>query len=130
MRTKLLRGLVLAAIVLEGCSDLVNRQEPACELKVTEICLDAAGAQLPGAVVAVGNTSRTREARVVPYVVPIFQPDGTLATEVDCYANTDFHTYSIVHSAIAIPPTSQKELGFLLAEHLCTEADATYLARR
>ena len=130
MRTKLLGGLVLAAIFLEGCSDLANRQEAACELKVTEICLGAAEAQLPGAVVAVGNTSRPREARVVPYVVPIFQPDGTLATEVDCYANTDFHTYSIVHFAIAIPPTSQKELGFLRAEHLCTEADATYIARR
>jgi hypothetical protein len=129
MRTKL-GGLVLAAILLGGCSDLANRQETACELNVTEICLDAAEAQLPGAVVAVGNTSRRREARVVPYVVPIFQPDGTLATEVDCYANTDLRTYSLVHSAIAIPPTSQKELGFLRAEQLCTEEDATYIARR
>jgi hypothetical protein len=130
MRRKLFGVLALATVFLQGCSDLANRQEAACELKVTEICLDAAEAQLPRAVVAVGKTSRPREARVVPYVVPIFQPDGTLATEVDCYANTDFHTYSIVHSAIAIPPTSQKELGFLRAEHLCTEADATYIARR
>ncbi len=68
--------------------------------------MDAAEEQLPGAIVAVGNTSRFREERVVPYVVPIFQRDGALATEVDCYANTDLRTYSVVHSAIAIPPTS------------------------
>ena len=130
MRTQLLACLVLAAIFLEGCSDLANRPEAACELKVTDICMDAAEVQLPGAIVAVDNTSRPREDRVVPYVVPIFQRDGALATEVDCYANTDLRTYSIVHSAIAIPPTSQKELGFLHAEHLCTDTEATYVARR
>ena len=87
-------------------------------------------AELPGAILAVSSTSRPQEEHVVPYVVPIFQPDGTLATEVDCYANTDLRTYSIVHSAIAIPPTSQKELGFLRAEHLCADAEATDIARR
>ena len=122
--------LVLTAVSLEGCSDLANRKGAACELQVTEICSDAAQAQLHGAILAVDYTFRPREAHVVPYVVPIFQPDGTLATEVDCYANTDLRTYSIVHSAIAIPPTSQKELGFFRAEHLCNETDATYIARR
>jgi hypothetical protein len=130
MRATLLGGLVPVVMFLAGCSDLANRQQTACELKVTEICLDAAEAQLHDAIWAVANTSRPREARVVPYVVPIFQSDGTLATEVDCYANTDLSTYSIVHSAVAIPPTSQKELGFLRAEQLCTEESTTYIARR
>jgi hypothetical protein len=130
MRAKLLGGLVLAAIFLEGCSDLANREEAACELKVTEICSDAAEAQLHGAILPVNSTSRPQEAHVVPYVVPIFQPDGTLATEIDCYADTDSRTYSIVHSAIAIPPASQQELGFLRAEHFCTDEDGAYIARR
>jgi len=130
MRRKLFGGIVMAALFLEGCSALSNRQETACELKVTEICSAAAERQLPGAILAVDNTSRPREAHVVPYVVPVLQPDGTLATEVDCYANTDLRTYSIVHSAIAIPPTSHKELSFLRSEHLCIDAEATYVARR
>ena len=130
MRRKLCGVLALATVFLQGCSDLTNREEAACKLKVTEICSDAAGAQLHGAILAVNSTFRRQEAQVVPYVVPIFQPDGTLATEVDCYANTDLRTYSIVHSAIAIPPTSQEELGFLRAEHMCADTDATYIARR
>jgi hypothetical protein len=122
--------VALATVFLQGWSDLTNRQEAACELKVTEICSHAAEAQLHGAILPVNSASRPQEAQVVPYVVPIFQPDGTLATEVDCYANTDLHTYSIVHSAIAIPPTSQMELRFLRAEHFCTDAEATYVAHR
>ena len=130
MRRKVCGLIALAAISLAGCSDLTSRQEATCELKVTELCSAAAERQLPGAILAVDNTSRPREAHVVPYVVPVLQPDGTLATEVDCYANTDLRTYSIVHSSIAIPPTSQKELSFLRAEHLCIDAEATYVARR
>jgi len=127
MRRKLFGVLALTTVFLQGCSDLTSRQEAACELKATEICSDAAEARLHGAILAVNSTSRPQEAQVVPYVVPIFQPDGTLATEVDCYANTDLRTYSIVHSSIAIPPTSQKELSFLRAEHLCIDAEATYV---
>jgi hypothetical protein len=130
MQKTLFGVLALATVFLQGCSDLTNRQEATCELKVTEICSDAAEAQLHGAILPVNSTSRPREAQVVPYIVPVFQPDGTLATEVDCYANTDLRTYSIVHSAIAIPPTSQKELGFLRAEHFCTDAEVTYVAHR
>ena len=130
MRRTLFGVVALATVFLQGCSDLTNRQQAACELKVTEICSDAAEAQLHGAILPVNSTSRPQEAHVVPYVVPIFQPDGTLATEIDCYANTDSRTYSIVHSAIAIPPASQEELGFLRAEHFCTDAEATYVAHR
>ena len=122
--------LAPATVFLQGCSDLTNPQEAACELKVTEICSDIAEARLHDAILAVNGTVRFQEARVVLYIVPIFQPDGTLATEVDCYAKSDLRTYSIVHSAVAIPPTSQRELGFLRDKHLCTDAEATDIARR
>ena len=130
MRRALFGVVALATVFLQGCAGLTNRQEAVCELKVTEICSNAAKAQLHGAILPVNSTSRPQEAHVVPYVVPIFQPDGTLATEIDCYANTDSRTYSIVHSAIAIPPASQEELGFLRAQHFCTDKDGAYIARR
>ncbi len=49
-----------------------------------------------------------------------------MAAEVDCYANTDSHTYSIVRSDLAIPPTSQESaVDFLRDRHLCAD-DGSY----
>jgi hypothetical protein len=108
--------LALAAMALAGCS--TSSQQSTCEPMVAQICSSAVEAQLHDGTLTVGYSSRPREARVVPFVVPVFRRDGALATEVDCYANTDSHTYSIVRSDLAIPPESQKSIDFLRDRHL------------
>ena len=72
-----------------------------------QICARAAEAQLHDGALMVGYLSRPEEAQVIPFVVTVLRQDGALAVEVDCYANTDTHTYSIVRSDIAISPESQ-----------------------
>jgi len=111
--------LALAAITLAGCS--MSPQQSSCEPMVAQICSSAVGAQLHDGTLTVGYSSRPEEARVVPFVVPVFRQDGALATEVDCYANTNSHTYSILRSDLAIPPESQKSIDFLRDRHLCAD---------
>jgi len=111
--------LTLAAITLTGC--LASRPQASCELMVTQVCSRAAEAQLHDGTLMVGYSSRPEEARVVPFVVPVLRQDGALAAEVDCYANTNSHTYSIVQSDLAIPPASQESADFLRDRHLCAD---------
>lgn len=111
--------LALAAIVLAGCS--TGTQQSSCEPIVAQICSSAVEAQLHDGTLTVGYSSRPEGARVVPFVVPVFRQDGALATEVDCYANTDSHTYSLVRSDLAIPPESQQSIDFLRDRHLCAD---------
>jgi hypothetical protein len=111
--------LALAAIALAGCSQ--SLQQFRCEPMVAQICSSAVEAQLHESTLTVGYSSRPEEARVVPFVVPVFRQDGALATEVDCYANTDSHTYSIVRSDLAIRPESQESIDFLRDRHLCAD---------
>jgi hypothetical protein len=111
--------LALAAIALAGCS--TSSPQSSCEPMVAQICSSAVEAQLHDGTLTVGYSSRPEDARVVPFVVPVFRPDGALATEVDCYANTDSHTYSIVRSDLAIPPESQESIDFLSDRHLCAD---------
>jgi hypothetical protein len=111
--------LALAAIVLAGCS--TSRQQSSCEPMAAQICSSAAEAQLHDGTLMVGYSSRPEEARVVPFVVPVLRKDGALAAEVDCYANTDSHSFSIVRSDLAIPPESQESVDFLRDRHLCTD---------
>jgi len=111
MNRNIFGSLALAAIALAGCS--TSRTQSSCEPMVAQICSRAAEAQLDGGTLTVGYSSRPEDARVVPLVVPIYRPDGALAAEVNCYANTDSHTYSIVHSDLAIPPASQESVDFL-----------------
>ena len=113
------RILALATIALAGCSEAANRPLASCEPMVAQICSNAAETQLHDGTLMVGYSSQPEEARVVPFVVPVFRRDGSLATEVDCYANTDSHTYSIVRSDLAIPPASQESVDFLRDQHLC-----------
>lgn len=113
--------LVLATIALAGCSQVANRPLSSCEPMVPQICSSSAEAQLHEGTLMVGYSSRRDEARVVPIVVPVFREDGALATEVDCYVNTNSHTYSIVRSDIAIPPQSQESVDFLRDRHLCVD---------
>jgi len=51
----------------------------------------------------------------------VFRTDGVLAAEVDCYANTNSHTYSMVRSELAIAPSSDESVEFLRGRHLCTD---------
>src|ERR1700691_1164493 len=103
MSSKTFRILALATIALAGCSEAGNQPLSSCEPMVAQICSSAAEAQLHDGTLMVGYPARPGEAQVVPFVVPVFRQDGALATEVDCYANTDSHTYSIVRSDLAIP---------------------------
>jgi hypothetical protein len=114
-----LRFLALAAIALTGCS--TSRPTSSCEPMVVQICSRAAEAQLQNGTLMVGYSSRPEEAQVVPFVVPVLRPDGVLATEANCYANTDSHSYSIVRADLAIPPASQESVDFLRGRHLCTD---------
>jgi len=91
---------------------------------VAQICSSAAEAQLHDGTLMVGYSSRPEEEQVIPFVVPVFRQDGALATEVDCYANTDSHTYSIVRSELAIPPASQESVDFLRNLHLCADENS------
>jgi hypothetical protein len=113
--------LALATIALAGCSQAANKPLSSCEPKVVQICSTAAEAQLHDGTLMVGYSSQPEDARVVPFVVAVFRQDGALATEVDCYVNTNSHTYSIVRSDIAIPPQSQESVDFLRDRHLCAD---------
>jgi hypothetical protein len=116
------RLLALAiAIALSGCSESASRQQASCELMTAQICSLAAESEIHDGALAVSFAFRPEEARVVPFVVPITGNDGVLAAEVDCYANTDSHSYSIVRSDLAIPPESQESLDFLRDRHLCVD---------
>jgi hypothetical protein len=44
-----------------------------------------------------------------------------MAAKVDCYANTDSHSYSIVRSELAIPPASEESVDYLRDRHLCAD---------
>ena len=109
------------AIALSGCSESASRPQASCELMTERICSLAAEAQLHDGALAVSYAFRPEEARVVPFVVPVSGKDGILAAEVDCYANTDSHSYSIVRSDLAISPESQESVDFLRDRHLCAD---------
>jgi hypothetical protein len=121
MSSKPFRILALATIALAGCSEAANRRLSSCEPMVAQICSSAAEIQLHDGTMMVGYSSKPEDAQVVPFVVPVFRPDGALAAEVDCYVNTDSHTYSVVRSGIAIPPESQASVDFLRDRHLCVD---------
>jgi hypothetical protein len=121
--------LALAAVALAGCSEQTSRPRQNCALEVTQICMAAAQIQFTAGVRMVGDKSPAGEVQLVPYVVPVTRPDGALAAEVDCYANTDFSTFSIIHSQVAIAPVSQDAVDFLRERHLCTDVDTGSLAR-
>ena len=53
--------------------------------------------------------------------------NGVLAAEVDCYADTDSRSFSLIRSNLAIPPSSQESVHFLRDRHLCAE-DGSYAA--
>ncbi len=122
-------ALALTTIALAGCSEQASQPYQACVLEVAQICTASAETQIAAAL-RVADVTSPREAEVVPYVVPLVRPDGTLAAEVDCYANTDFRTFSIVHTAVAIPPKSRDAVDFLRDRHLCTGDETESLARR
>jgi hypothetical protein len=113
--------LTLAAIALAGCSESAIQPQARCELMTAQICSRAAETQLSDGTLTVSDSFQPEEARVVPFVVPVIRPDGGLAAEVDCYANTNSHSYSIVKSNLAIPPTSQESIDFLRDRHLCAD---------
>ena len=89
---------------------------------VQQICSRAAETQRRDGTLPVSYSSRPEEPQVVPLVVPVLRQNGALATEVDCYVNTDSHGLSIVHSDLAIPPESQESVDFLRTRHLCVDA--------
>jgi len=126
MSSKSLGFLALAAIVLAGCS--ASSPELSCKPMVAQICSIAAESQLKDGTLMVGYSSRPEDAQVVPFVAPVLRPDGSLAAEADCYANTDTHTYSIVRSDLAIPPESQESVDFLRDRQLCAD-DGSYAER-
>jgi hypothetical protein len=111
--------LALSAITLMGC--FASRPPASCEPMVAQICSRAARTQLLDGTLMVGYSSGPQEARVVPFVVPVLRQDGALAAEVDCYANINSHTYSIVHSDLVIPPATQESVAFLRDRHLCVD---------
>lgn len=112
---------VAIAIALSGCSESASRPPASCELMTSQICSLAAESQLHDGGLAVSYAFRSEEARVVPFVVPVTRKDGALVAEVDCYANTDSHSYSIIRSDLAIPPESQESVDFLRDRHLCAD---------
>jgi hypothetical protein len=122
MSSKSFRILALATVALAGCSEAANRPLSSCEPLVAQICSSGVEAQLHDGTLIVGHLSRPDEARVVPFVVPVFRQDGALATEVDCYANTNSHSYSLVRSDLAIPPATEESIQFLKDQHLCAGA--------
>jgi hypothetical protein len=114
-------GFLALAIALGGCSEIAVRPQPTCNLTTAQICSRSTEAQLSTGALAVSYTFQPEDARVVPFVVPVFRSDGVLATEVDCYANTDSHSYSIVRSDLAIPLESEQSVDFLRERHLCAD---------
>ncbi len=121
MRRNALRFLALMAFGFAGCSEAGTRPLSTCEPMVAQICSSAAEAELKHDNLAIGYSSRPDEVRVVPFVVPVFRQDGALATEVNCYASADSHTFSIVRSDLAIPHLSQESIDFLNDRHLCAD---------
>jgi len=120
--------LVLAtAFGLAGCAASAVQPPASCELMAAQICSTAAEAQLSEGALAVSYTPRPDDAQVVPFVVPVFRTDGVLAAEVDCYAKTNSHTYSMVRSETAIAPSSDESVEFLRGKHLCAD-DGAYAA--
>ena len=117
------KGLLVlaAAFGLAGCAASAVQPQASCELMTEQICSLAAETQLHDGALEVSYAFRPEEARVVPFVVPVTGKDGVLAAEVDCYANTDSHSYSIVRSDLAIPPESQESVDFLRDRHLCAD---------
>lgn len=122
MSKKSLGILVVVAIGLTGCSELASRPQSSCEVMVEQICSQAAETQLLDGTLPVSYSSRPEDPQVVPLVVPVLRQNGALATEVDCYVNTDSRGPSIVHSDLAIPPESQESVEFLRTQHLCIDA--------
>jgi hypothetical protein len=112
---------IAVAIAMSGCSESSSRPQASCELMTAQICSLAAEAQLHDGALAVSYAFRPEEARVVPFVVPVTEKNGVLAAEVDCYANADSNSYSIVRSDLAIPPESQESVDFLRNRHLCAD---------
>lgn len=116
------RILTLGALVaLAGCSASARSPQSSCEVMTESICSRVAGAQLHDGTLTVSYASRPNDERVVPFVVPVFRTDGVLAAEVDCYANTDSRSFSLIRSNLAIPPSSQDSVNFLRDRHLCAE---------
>ena len=114
--------LTLAAVgALAGCSASAKQPQARCEVMTKPICSRVAETRLNDGTLTVNYASRLSDARVVPFVVPVFRTDGILAAEVDCYTNTDSRTYTIVRSDIAIPPSSKESVDFLKDRHLCAE---------
>jgi hypothetical protein len=120
------KGLLVlaAAFGLAGCATSAVQPQGSCELMAAQICSKAAEAQLSEGALAVSYTPRPDDAQVVPFVVPVFRTDGVLAAEVDCYAKTDSHTYSMVRSETAIAPSSDESVEFLRGRHLCADDGA------
>jgi hypothetical protein len=111
----------LIALALAGCSESAIQPQTRCGLMTAQICSGAAEAQMRSGALTVSYTFQPEDARVVPFVVPVFRQDGALAAEVDCYANSDPHSYSTVRSDLAIPPASQESVDFLRDRHLCAD---------
>lgn len=130
MNSRAFRIVTLALIALAGCSEVAIQPVSTCEPMVPQICSSAAEIQLKDGTLVVDYSSRPGEAQVVPFVVPVFREDGVLAMEVDCYANIDSHTYSIIRSDLAIPPTSQESVDFLRDRHLCADPGSYAKAER
>jgi hypothetical protein len=125
MNGKTLGLVMFAAVALGGCAGTAVQPRPSCELMTAQVCSRAAEAQLQDGTLTVTYSFRPEETRVVPFVVPLLRPDGVLAAEVDCYADTDSHSYSIVRADLAIPPSSQVSVDFLQDRHLCAH-DRSY----
>ncbi len=122
MKNRLQLLAIAAAITVAGCSESAIKPQARCELMTAQMCSRAAESQLRDGTLAVSYIFQPEDARVVPFVVPVFEKNGTLAAEVDCYASTDTHTYSIVRSNLAIPPASQESVDFLRNQHLCSDS--------
>lgn len=118
-------GFLALVVALAGCYQASVQPQPVCELMTAQICSRAAEVQLHSGALTVNYSFQPEDGRVVPFVVPVFRQDGALAAEVDCYANTDSHSYSLVRSDLAIPPTSQESVDFLRTRHLCAD-DGSY----
>jgi hypothetical protein len=116
---------IAAAIALTGCSESAIQSAASCKVITTQICARAAESQLRHGTLAISYTFQPEDARVVPFVVPVFDKKGTMAAEVDCYANTDSHSYSIVQSDLSIPPASEESVAYLREQRLCAD-DGSY----
>jgi len=122
MHRKAVELVAFSLLVFAGCSEIAMQPRPTCEVMLAQICTEAADVQLHDGTLAVRYAFRSEEARVAPFVVPVFRQDHVLAAEVDCYANTDSHSYSIVKSDLAIAPSSDESVYFLREQHLCADA--------